>query len=205
MKPGSRRTTTGTYGVAVRTSARRRAIKAAWNATGLDDAAYRAMLMSVAGVDSSLKLDLASADRVLSHINKSLGRSAVTRKDQPAKVRPECAELITKVEALLADMKLPWGYGQTILKHQGVDRWEWATPEQLRAVIAALVVEQDKRQLETAVAAALEAIGRDRSAAPVLAKALGAKKPANWNRDRDTMRAMLAHLHRTANMHGAKQ
>lgn len=201
MKPARR--STGTFGLQARLSARRRAIKAAWNATGLDDAAYRTMLMSVAGVASSLNLDLAGADRVLNHINKSLGRTVETRKGEPAKVRPECAELLTKIEALLADMKLPWAYGSKILKNNGADRWEWATPEQLRAVIAALVVEQDKRQLETAVVAALEAIGRDRTAAPTLARAFGAKKPANWNRDRDTMRAMLAHLHRTANIQQA--
>lgn len=191
------------YDLAAKLSARRRAIKAAWRATDLDDAAYRAMLMNVAGVDSSLKLDLAGADRVLNHVNRSLGRTVETRKDQPAKVRPECAALITKVEAQLADMKLPWAYGQKILKNQGVARWEWATAEQLRAVIAALDVEQDKRQLESAVVAALEAVGRDRTAAPTLARAFGAKKPANWNRDRDTMRAMLTHLHRTANQHRA--
>lgn len=202
MKP---RRSTNTFGLAVKLSARRRAIKAAWNQTGLDDTAYRAMLRDIAGVASSLELDLAGANRVLDHINKTLGRSTATRKDKPGKVRPECGEMITKVEALLADMKLPWGYGHTILQHQGVERWEWATAEQLRAVIAALMVEQDKRRLEVAVVAALAAIGRDRTAAPVIAKALGSKKPAQWNRDRDTMRAMLEHLHRVANLLGAEQ
>lgn len=200
MKPARR--TSGTADLQARLSARRRAIKAAWRVTGLDNSAYRAMLMAVAGVDSSLKLDMAGANRVLDHINKTLGKT-LAHKAKPVKVRPECAELITKVEALLADMKLPWAYGQKILKHQGVDRWEWASAEQIRAVIAALVVEQDKRQLEAAVIAALQAIGRDRTAAPSLARAFGAKRPASWNRDRDIMRAMLAHLHRTANMHHA--
>jgi hypothetical protein len=115
-------------------------------------------------------------------------------------VRPECRKQITKVEALLADMKKPWSYGYKILRHQGVDKWEWATSVQLSAVITALCVEQDKLRLEAAVIASLSAIGRDRTTAPTIAKALGCKKPAQWNRDRDTMRAMLEHLQRVANV-----
>lgn len=203
MKPGSRRST-GTFGWEVKISARRRAIKAAWRATGLDDDAYRAMLQSVAGVTSSLQLDLPSADKVLNHLNRQNGRTS-EHPGKPGRVRPECADLITKIEAQLADMKLPWRYGLTILKHNGADAWAFATAEQLRSVITALTVEQDKRALEGAVVAALAALGRDAGAGLTIAAALGAKKPDTWRRNPALMRRMLAHLANVANARiGAK-
>lgn len=181
-----------------RLAARRRAIKAAWRATGLDDDAYRAMLRNVADVASTTALDMAGADKVLDHINRQTGH--VTRHPgKPGRVRPECAELITKVEALLADMKLPWQYGLTILKHNGADAWGFATADQMRNVVTALVVEQEKRLTEAAVVAALAAIGRDRSTGESIARALGAKRAASWHRDRDLMHRMLTHLQNVAN------
>lgn len=58
-------------------------------------------------------------------------------------------EMITKVEALLADMKLPWSYADSIAKRQfGIERVAWCrTQDQLRSIIAALDVEQEKRAL----------------------------------------------------------
>ncbi len=207
MKPGSRRAT-NTYGWQVKLSARRRAIKAAWNATGLDDAAYRTMLQSVAGVTSSTQLDLAGANKVLTHLNKQNGRATDSFSNfagKPDRVRPECAELIAKVEAQLADMKLPWKYGLTILKHNGADAWAFATADQLRSVIAALTVEHDKRALEAAVLSALAAIGRDAGAGLTIAAALGAKKPDAWRRNRDLMRRMLRHLQNVASIRKGTQ
>jgi phage gp16-like protein len=203
MKPGSRRSG-GTYGYEVKLSARRRAIKAAWRVTGLDDDAYRTMLQAVAGVTTSTQLDLAGANLVLNHINKSTGRTAHAHTGKPDRMRPECTDLARKIEALLADMKLPWKYGLTILKHNGADAWAFATAEQLRNVIAALTVEQDKRQCEAAVVAALAAIGRERSAGELVAKALGAKSPATWHRNRDLMHRMLTHLKNVANAGAAR-
>lgn len=202
MKPGSRRST-GTFGWEVKLSARRRAIKAAWRATGLDDAAYRAMLQSVAGVASSTALDLPGADKVLNHLNKQNGR-ATEHPGKPGRVRPECVELIGKIEAQLADMKLPWKYGLTILKHQGADAWGFATAEQLRNVITALTVEQEKRTLEAEVLAALDALGFGAGAGLTIAAALGARKPDTWRRNRDLMQRMLAHLQNVANAQAAR-
>ena len=174
---------------------RRRAIKAAWRATGLDDEAYRQMLMQVAGVETSLALGLASANHVLDHINQHLGRDqAQAHPGKPDRVRQECTELIGKIEALLADMGLPWGYGLTILKHQGVDAWAFATHQQMSAVIAALSVEQSKRLHEAQVVAALADIGRDRTAGETIARALGSHRPSGWHRDLKLMDRMLTHI-----------
>lgn len=49
-------------------------------------------------------------------------------------------KMITKIEALLADMKLPWSYADSIAKQMfGIERMAWVNKEhQLRAVISAL-------------------------------------------------------------------
>lgn len=46
-----------------------------------------------------------------------------------------------KIEALLADNKLPWAYADGIAKQMfKVDKVDWLEREQLRKVVAALVV-----------------------------------------------------------------
>jgi hypothetical protein len=53
--------------------------------------------------------------------------------------------LLEKIGALLADMKLPWSYADAIAKQMyGVRLLRWCDPEQLRAVVAALVKRQAK-------------------------------------------------------------
>lgn len=156
MKPGTRRTTTGTYGVAVRTRKVRGWIHAAWAKTGQDDATYRAMLMAVAGVDTSLKLDLAAAHKVLDHINKLTGRTAQRlRDDRPALEGHACEPQLRKIEALLADQKLPWafilrsksaGKPPMVKRLAGVDNLLWATPQGLSAIITALTVRAQKQE-----------------------------------------------------------
>lgn len=197
MKPGSRRSP-GTFGWEVKLSSRRRAIKAEWTKTGLDEDAYRAMLQAVAGVTSSTQLDLAGANKVLDHIKTTNG-SPREYSGKPSRVRPECGALIGKIEAQLADLQLPWRYGLKILRNNGSDAWGFATSEQLRSVITALTVEQDKRALEGAVVAALAALGRDAGAGLTIAAALGAKKPDTWRRNPALMRRMLTHLANVAN------
>lgn len=57
--------------------------------------------------------------------------------------------MITKIEALLADMRLPWSYADGIVKQMyGIERCAWArTPAQLKAVIAALYNLQKKKKV----------------------------------------------------------
>lgn len=190
-----------TPGPAVRLAARRRAIKAAWRKTGLDDSAYRAMLRHVAGVETSTRLDLASAARVLDHLNRNPG---FARGARPTRVRPECARLLTKIEALLADMKLPWQYGLAILRHNGADAWAFASAEQLHSLITALVIEQHKRQMASAVDAALAALGRTPDAGLAIARELGAARPEVWRRNLQLMHRMLVHLSKAAAPRGGE-
>jgi len=57
--------------------------------------------------------------------------------------------MITKVEAMLASMQLPWSYADAIaLRQFKVEKVAWCRKqEQLQAIIAALYVEQQKREL----------------------------------------------------------
>jgi len=128
---------------------------------GLDDDAYRAVL-AAHGVESAKDLDTKGLEAVLTHMEK-LGweaKVARTRKRDkhaaPANLarggrkgaaKPyDRSALMTKIEALLADKgreqgkHVPWDYAAAILlRMYKVDRLEWATAEQLKGVMVALL------------------------------------------------------------------
>lgn len=120
---------------------------------GMEDETYRDMLWSVARVKSSTSLDYAGRKKVLDHMKacgfKPLNKNA----GKPANVKADLAPLMGKIGALLADMKLPWAYltasrdgTPCMLKRiAGVDKLEWASAEQLQALVAALVKRQAKQ------------------------------------------------------------
>lgn len=106
---------------------------------GLDDAAYRAVLHSVGGVESSKLLDERGMAAVLDHLAR-LARERglegrphnMSSDDAPAELR--------KVEALLAEAGRAWAYADGIAKRMyGVPRVAWLKSEQLRGVLTALV------------------------------------------------------------------
>lgn len=143
-------------------AARRRAIFAACRQMGIDDDTRRAMLRSVAGVESSTALDLEAAGRILKHL-EGLREGRQSRPSRvpakPRSARTDGQALMSKVQALVLDMGLSWAYAAAVLKRvsadaangtPGVDRLEWATPEQLRKVVAALSYQQKRRQNRSA-------------------------------------------------------
>ncbi len=102
---------------------------------------YRSMLWTVARVRSAAGLDWAGRKKVLDHL-KSCG-AKLGFAGKPATVKPELKPLMGKIEALLADMKLPWKYATAILKRQaGIERLEWASATQLHDVVTALTIKQ---------------------------------------------------------------
>jgi phage gp16-like protein len=111
----------------------------------LDDDTYRMMLDNLFGVESSAKLSLKQLDELLGHMT-SRGFVAVKKGDaKPSKSVQNSKPIITKIGALLVELgqregrHMPWSYAVGILKRQsGVMRLEWAKPDQLRAVVAAL-------------------------------------------------------------------
>jgi phage gp16-like protein len=132
------------------------AIHAAKRTLDMDEGTYRDILERVSGTKGQAKrsaMDLTPSQlaAVLDEFKRLGGlRSSRKTKGKPANFNSSAMpEMITKVEALLADMKLPWSYADSIARRQfGIDYVAWCrTQDQLRSVIAALDVEQQKRAL----------------------------------------------------------
>jgi phage gp16-like protein len=140
-----------------RLKAKCRAIHVARRQLELDDATYRATLKRAAGVRSSSEINtLAQADAVLDAMTK-LGfqhKPKITpgiRPGTPATLDKE--PYLQKIEAMLADMELPWSYAEKIAenitggkKPEAIKRLAWVRrSEHLRGIIAALHNEKKKR------------------------------------------------------------
>jgi len=116
---------------------------------GLDDDTYRDMLSALTGQRSAGPL----TDRQLVQVIAALRKRGWDDTDpRPARKRPTpratpgTAPLLGKIEALLADAGRPWTYAVAMVKRMyGVEKLEWAGPEQLRGVIAALVKDAQRR------------------------------------------------------------
>lgn len=106
----------------------------------LDDDEYRALLLCVTGKQSAADLDWQGRNKLLIHFKK-IGFKVVAK---PAgRARPEVAadrqRLIGKIEAQLAEAKLPWAYADAMAKRIcKVDSIQFCTPEHLVKIIAAL-------------------------------------------------------------------
>lgn len=116
---------------------------------GLDDETYRAMLHAVARVDSARDLDEHGRQAVIRQLESKLSPTARFAGKPNTADRPQ----IKKIEALLADMKLPWSYALAIAKRQcGKARLEFCSTAELTAVIAALVRAQARHKSNPTVA-----------------------------------------------------
>ncbi|MBL8499574.1 MAG: regulatory protein GemA [Nitrosomonas sp.] len=116
---------------------------------GLDDDTYRALLMDVTGKDSSAKLTAKQRAAVLERFeSKGWKRKSKKHRGEPVSVATEKAPLMSKIRALLADMKLPWAYAAGIMKQQGIkaQRLEWCTNKELHSIVVSLVNRQKKLQ-----------------------------------------------------------
>lgn len=139
----------------------------------MDDETYRAMLWTQARVESAAKLDSHGRKKVIEHLI-SIGAKFTSNKKhkRPANYN-RLPNYITKVEALLADMDLPWSYADSIARNitggkgdkdkaPGIQKLAWVKEEKhWRAIIAALHTEQKKRSLSERIDKQLEAIGKD--------------------------------------------
>lgn len=107
---------------------------------GLDDDTYRALLKDVAGVDSAAKLNAKQRTAVLERFKtKGWVNKKQNRGKSPSTAIPK-EPLMSKIGALLADMKLPWSYANGIAKQMyKVSRVDWCNQNQLRGIITALV------------------------------------------------------------------
>ncbi|MOA08317.1 hypothetical protein D3C78_1280730 [compost metagenome] len=109
-------------------------------------------------------------------------------------------EMITKIEAQLADMGLPWSYADAIARRMyGIERCAWLRdPKQLKGMIAALDVEHRKRCLLQEIGEALDELGVVGSKREQFLEQL----PANWQRHLPTLKAVAAELYATINQRG---
>lgn len=65
---------------------------------------------------------------------------------RPLEVPAEKQPLVSKVHAILADLKLPWSYADGIaLQMHGIRVVEWCTKKQLNDVVIALIAEQRRQ------------------------------------------------------------
>lgn len=171
---------------------------------GMDDDTYRAMLHQVGGVDSAAALDDRGRAKVLDHLRKA-GFKATPRKHvgqypgTPHNIE-RLPEYVAKVEALLADMKLPWSYADAIARNitggkgapgkaPGVDRLAWVrNPEHWVGIIAALHVEKEKRAMLRTVDDLLTRLGQDHAYvdSKVTDQARG-----RWQRNRRYLRLVI--------------
>lgn len=133
--------------IGLRKTARIKAIHAACRAQGIDDEARRAIQVQLTGKESLSDMAYAEVNKVLDHINRGSGYTGHAGKPKGIDADPQ----LSKIEALLADMKLPWAYihkskaGPTMVKRlTGKDRIEWADATGKQAVITALVKRQQK-------------------------------------------------------------
>lgn len=157
---------------------------------GMDDDSYRALLARVAGVESSKDLNSRQAGRLMTEFER-LGFKP--KPSSKAKGKPhnfsQMPEQIRKIEAQLADMGLPWAYADAIAKQMfKVPRVAWLKkPKQLDDLIAALHVEQEKRQLLDQVEALCKRLGVD---TPERLEGLE-ELPEGWRRQRPILKALV--------------
>lgn len=149
MKPAVR----GQAGKCLTTS--RKKIHVARRQLNMDDADYRALLQRAAGVVSSADIrQSGQLDAVMAEFRR-LGF-----KDKPSARHGRVPNTLDrepqmqKIEALLADMKLSWGYAEAIARQQNpvapgvrIERLEWVPTAKLKGVITALAIEKRKRDL----------------------------------------------------------
>ena len=161
---------------------------------GLDDADYRALLGRVAGVTSSKQLNDRTAGRVLRELER-LGfqpKPGTKTRGKPHNFN-QMREEITKIEALLADMKLPWSYADSIAKRMyKIERCAWLKrPDHFAGIIAALHVEQKKQGLKSELEGLLDELGYQGPERTAVLEQL----PDGWERKVPIMKSMIAALH----------
>ena len=170
------------------------AIHAAKRDLGMDDDSYRMMLREIGKVESAKDLDAKGLFTVMEHLRRVGWQRAPRKRVAQHPGTPHNLDreaMLQKIEALLADMQLPWSYADAIAKQQsGIERVAWLrTQKDLKGVIAALHVEQEKRGLLAGLDELLKERGMTREQ---LASRYQLKN--NWHRRRTTLTALINDL-----------
>lgn len=157
---------------------------------GMDDSSYRSMLARVAGVRSAKDLNSKTAGRVLQEFERlgwkpTPGKRAEGKPHNLANMPAEARV----VEAQLANMKLPWSYADKIATRMfGIGKFAWLNkPDQVQSVLAALHVEQEKRQLLAEVERLCEHLNIEHPEQVAGLEQL----PKGWKRQRPILQALV--------------
>lgn len=188
---------------------KRQAIHVARRQLELADETYRALLMRVAGVKSSADLtNEEMANAVLDELAR-IGfqyKPRITPRRHPGTPHNLAHEpYLRKIEALLADMELPWAYAEKIaenitggVKPEAIKRLAWVRREDhLRGIVAALFNEKKKRLARTLaeLGQGLAARGLTLAWAEEQAEAMGRRaQPWPWYECLETLRLISARL-----------
>lgn len=164
----------------------------------MDDDSYRMMLERVAGkgINSSTQLTPVTAAKVLHEFERLGFKAKAPKKRGKPHNFDTLPAMITKIEAQLADMKLAWAYADAIAEKMfGIERCAWVRqPKQLRAIIAALHVEQEKRDLLSTLEELMKILG----ARDPKWQALLDQQREGWQRRRPTLKKLVNTLHAAA-------
>lgn len=136
----------GLKGSGSRTTDRRRAelakIHILTTQAGLDRETYEAMLMRLADVDSSAKLDDAGRGRVIGYLTRITGHRDHGAASHNLRSKP----LLGKIEALLADGAKPWAYADALaLRICKKARLAFCGDAELVKIVAALAYDAQRR------------------------------------------------------------
>lgn len=188
---------------------KRQAIHVARRQLDLDDTAYRALLKRVAGVKSSSDLmSQEKADAVLDELAR-LGfqhKPKISPRRYPGTPGNLAHEpYLQKIEALLADMELPWAYAEKIAenitggtKPQAIKRLAWVREQKHLVGIVAALFNEKKKRLVKATAALGQQLAVHRLTpdwAKEQAEAMGRlTQPWPWYECLETLRLIAARL-----------
>jgi phage gp16-like protein len=124
-------------------------IHIAKKALGLDDDCYRDVLWTVCRVRSAADLDSTGRFKLIKHFESLGWKQTGNRRrwgNKPA-VTADKTALMGKLEALLADNKLPWAYADGMSKRMfKVDKVAWIKPDQLRRLVSALQISVNRKK-----------------------------------------------------------
>lgn len=122
---------------------------------GMDEDTYRQVLWAIGRVTSSKDLDFAGRQRVIDHMKACGWKPAPPKKPRataPAwdwvnKAAPDRQALLRKIAVMLKAADRQKAYADGVAKRMhGVDRVEFCKPDQLQAIVTALVYDQRRRE-----------------------------------------------------------
>ena len=113
----------------------------------LGEDVYRDLLAAVTGKRSCKDMNIKERFAVIHHMQSLLKPQQKQQQTYPGKPSgKDWSPQIGKIEALLADNNLSWGYAHAIAKRMyKIERVQWCDTMQLRAIISALVKKANKK------------------------------------------------------------